>query len=79
MHLAKEFKLTFTIGLVLVILLYYLYKGKYKRVLEKCEQYERVHGIGLHPVLVFIIYYGLSFVVMLLAGLYKNGHWIFAR
>lgn len=75
----KEYKLPFAIGLVLVILFYYLYKGRYKKVLEKHEQQERVRGIRLYPVLVFIIYYGISFGLMLLAGLYKNGDWIFVK
>ena len=75
----KEYKLPFAIGLVLVILFYYLYKGRYRRVLEKHEQQECVRGMGLHPVLVLIIYYGISFGLVLLAGLYKNGHWIFAK
>ena len=75
----KEYKFPFALGLVLVILFYYLYKKRYKKVLERYEQQERVRGIGWHPVLVFIMYYGISFGLMLLAGLYKNGDWIFAK
>jgi hypothetical protein len=75
----KEYKLPFAIGIVLVILFYYLYKGRYKRVLAKHGQLERVRGIGLYPVLVFIMYYVVSFGLMLLAGLYKNGDWIIAK
>jgi uncharacterized protein YacL len=75
----KKYKLPFVLGLVIVILLYYLFKKRYIKILEKYEQQERVHGIGLHPVLVFIMYYGISFGLMLLAGLYKNGDWIFGR
>lgn len=75
----KEYKFPFILGLVLVILFYYLYKERYKKILERCEQKERVRGIALHPVLVFIMYYGINFGLMLLAGLYKNGDWIFAK
>ncbi|WP_285010111.1 hypothetical protein [Pedobacter faecalis] len=75
----KEYKLPFAIGLVLVILFYYSYKGRYKRILEKHEKQERVRGAGLHPVLAFVVYYGISFGLMLLAGLYKNGDLIFAK
>lgn len=71
----KEYKYVFTFSLLLLLLLYYLYKGRYKRIIEKFEQKEK--GISLRPIFVIIIYYAISFGLLLLAGLYKNQDWIF--
>jgi hypothetical protein len=75
----KEYKFPFTFGLILIILFYYLYKKRYKKIIAKYEQQERSRDIRLHPLVVFFIYYGISFGILLLAGLYKNGDWIFAN
>jgi hypothetical protein len=72
----KEYKYVFTFSLLLLLLLYYLYKGRYKRIIEKFEHKEK--GISLSPIFVIIIYYAISFGLLLLAGLYKNQDWIFA-
>lgn len=73
----KEYKFIFSISLVVFLLLYYLYKGRYKRIIEKFEQKKK--GISIHPIIVIIIYYGISFGLLLLAGMYKNHDWIFAQ
>jgi phosphatidylglycerophosphate synthase len=72
----KEYKYVFTFSLLLLLLLYYLYKGRYKKIIEKFEQKEK--GKSLRPIFVIIIYYAISFGLLLLAGLYKNQDWIFA-
>lgn len=73
----KEYKFIFSISLVVILLLYYLYKGRYKRIIEKFEQKKK--GISIHPIIVILIYYGISFGLLLLAGMYKNHDWIFAQ
>lgn len=73
----KEYKYIFTFSLLVFLLLYYLYKGRYKRIIEKYEQKKK--GISIHPIIVIIIYYGVSFGLLLVAGLYKNRDWIFAQ
>lgn len=73
----KEYKYIFTFSLVVILLLYYQYNGRYKRIIEKFEQKEG--GINLHPVIVIIIYYGISILLMFLAATYKNRDWIFAQ
>lgn len=78
MSFEREYKFPFTLGLVLALLAYYFYQGRYKQILKKYEDRERSHGLAWHPLAVFILYYGISFSLMLLAGLYKNGDWIFA-
>jgi uncharacterized membrane protein len=73
----KEYKFIFSISLVVILLLYYLYKGRYKRIIEKFEQKKK--GISIHPIIVIIIYYGISFGLLLLVGMYKNHDWLFAK
>jgi hypothetical protein len=73
----KEYKYPFALMLVLVILMYYLLNGRYKKIIKKYEDRERELGIGIHPIFVIFAYYGISFGLMLLAGLFKNGDWIF--
>jgi hypothetical protein len=73
----KEYKFIFSMSLVVILLLYYLYKGRYKRIIEKFEQKKK--GILIHPIIVIITYYGISFGLLLLAGMYKNHDWIFAQ
>jgi hypothetical protein len=58
--------------------MYYLFNGRYKNIIIKYEDSARKSGKGVHPILVIIAYYGISFGLMLLAGLFKNGGWIFS-
>lgn len=73
-----EYKYVFSIVLVLLVLLYYLFKGRYKRIIGDYEQ-KKSGNVQLHPILVIIIYYVVSFGLLLLAGMYKNHDWIFAQ
>jgi len=72
----KEYKYFFTFTLLILLLFYYLYKGRYKRIIEKFESKDK--KLYLHPIIVIIMYYGISFGLLLLAGMYKNQDWIFA-
>ena len=75
----KEYKFPFSIVLVLIILMYYRHKDRYKNIIKQYENRERELGQGNHPVIVIIFYFIISFAVMLLAGLFKNGDWIFSQ
>jgi hypothetical protein len=63
-------------GLLGLLLFYYSYKGRYKRIIKHYE--DKKSAIKIHPVIVIIIYYVGSFGLLLLAGLFKNKDWIFA-
>lgn len=73
----KEYKYIFSLSIVVLLLFYYLYKGRYKKIIGSFEQ--KKGGIKLHPVIVIIIYYGISIFLMFLAATYKNNDWIFAQ
>jgi len=70
-------RVIFGIVLVATILAYYYYNGRYKKIIEKFET-QKKGKFQLHPIIVIIIYYALSFCLLLLSGLYKNHDWIFA-
>ncbi len=75
----KEYKFAFGLVLVVVILMYYLYNGRYKKIIEKYESKERALGKSIHPIFVIIAYCGTSVGFMFLAGLFRHGLWIFSK
>lgn len=76
--LPEKYKFIFTGGLVILLLLYYFIGGNYKKIISKYEEKLR-NKKQLHPLLVFFIYYSLSFAVLLISALFKNQDWIFAQ
>jgi len=74
----EKYKYPFSFGLIGILLFYYLYKGKYKRIVAKNSARSK-HGLQIHPILVIIFYYVISFLIMLVAGMYKNNDWIFSK
>ena len=72
----REYKFIFSISLVIIVLFYYLYNGKHKRIIEHYEK-KNINKRQLNPVIVILIYYSISFGLLLLAGMYKNHDWIF--
>ena len=72
-----KYKLFFSFGSGGLLMFYYSYKGRYKKIVKYYED-RKDKGINIHPVIVIIFYYVLSFGLLLLAGLFKNKDWIFA-
>jgi hypothetical protein len=72
----SQYKYFFSVSVIVLLLLYYLYKGRYKRIIEQFEQKKKRNSI--HPIIVIVMYYGISFGLLLLAALYTNQDWIFA-
>lgn len=75
----ERFRFIIALGLIGLFVAFYQYGNRYERVISYYEARERKAGIGLHPILVIAAYYVGSFLVMLVAGLYKNKDWIFAE
>jgi MFS superfamily sulfate permease-like transporter len=73
----KKYKYIFSLLLILVLLGYYLYKNRYIRILDRFESNGSNFIKRIHPVIVIIVYYVLSFALLLLAAFYKNRDWIF--
>lgn len=61
--------------LIGLLTLYYSYKGRYKNIVSYYEQKKK--GKQLHPVIVIIIYFVSSFLLGLLAAMFKGHDWIF--
>ena len=72
----EKYKYPFAFGLVGILLGYYLYKGRYKKIVARYSEKARLQ---IHPVLAIIFYYAISFLIMLIAGMYKNSDWIFSK
>ena len=68
----------FSFGSGGLLLFYYLYKGRYKKIVAHYESRKK-KGLNIHPIIVIIIYYVGSFGLLLLAGLFKNRDWIFSN
>lgn len=76
----KVYKYLFVLCLVLLLMLYFSYKGRYKRIVEHYEEKESATARKpTHPVIVIVCYVVVCFGLLLIAGLFKNGDWIFAR
>ncbi|MFN6379727.1 MAG: hypothetical protein ACK4WD_10645 [Flavobacteriales bacterium] len=73
----KKYKYIFSLGLVLLLIFYYSYKGRYKTIIERYEEKERMKGKGIHPVLVITFYYVASFLIGMLTAMFKNGDGVF--
>jgi hypothetical protein len=72
----KEYEYIFSLFLVLMLLFYYQYKGRYKKIVEYYEE-KMGHNKQLHPLIVIVLYYIVSFCLVLLAGMYRNNDGIF--
>jgi hypothetical protein len=73
-----KYKVFFSFGSGGLLLFYYSYKGRYKKIIEHYEA-KKKRSIQIHPVIVIIFYYVGSFGLFLLAALFKNKVWIFAQ
>jgi high-affinity Fe2+/Pb2+ permease len=73
----REYKYIFALIWVLLLIFYYSYKERYKRIIAHYQDKERSKGKSLHPIIVIFLYYGLSFVLGTLAAMYRNGDGIF--
>ena len=50
---------------------------RYKKIIDRYEEKENVTGKSIHPVFVISFYYIVSFALLLLAGMFKNGDGVF--
>jgi len=63
--------------LSLLILIYYTYGSRWRRIIAKYEAKEKERGRNIHPAIVVIAAYVLSFVLGMLSAMYKNGDGLF--
>lgn len=75
---SEQYNYVFSIGLLMMIIFYYLYKGRYRSIIERFIIKEAKSGKGLHPLIVIFIYYVSSFVLLLVTAMFKNGDGIFS-
>lgn len=73
----KQLKYPFSFSLILGLLWFYSYKGRYKKIINRFENNPSNIIKSLHPLIIIAMYYISSFGLLLLAGLFKNHDWIF--
>jgi hypothetical protein len=61
-----------------LLLFYYLYKGRYKKIIKHYED-KKEYSISIHPIIVMVFYFICSVGLMFLAGFFKHKIWIFAQ
>ena len=66
-------------GLLILLLLFLYYKrnNRYKWILSKYENKRLLNSYLLSPFLIIIIYYTISFLIMLIAAMFMKRAWIF--
>lgn len=73
----NHFRYIFGVVVVLLIWLYYSYKGRWKRIIVKFEAKEEGRKNNIHPVIIIVAAYIVSFLLGMFAAMYKNGDGIF--
>jgi hypothetical protein len=73
-----KYRWVFAFGLEGLLLFYYCYKGRYKKIIKYYED-KKERSISIHPIIVIAFYYICSVGLIFLAGLFKNKDWIFAQ
>lgn len=61
-----------------IVAVYYLYGRKYKIIYDSFVDKRKQAPSTFMSISVVVLYYILSFVVLLIAGMYKNKDWIFS-
>ncbi len=56
---------------------YYSYGERWKRIITRYSRKAERRNITIHPVIVLVAYYSVSFALLLMAGMFKNGDGIF--
>lgn len=66
-------------GLMVVILVYFYYYGnnRWRRILDNYEAIEKDKKSRIHPLVVVLFFYVFSFLLGLVAAMFKNGDGIF--
>jgi len=73
----KKYKYIFSLSIVLILILSYFFRGRYKKIIDRYEEKENVTCKSIHPVFVISFYYIVSFALLLFAGMFKNGDGVF--
>lgn len=76
-RISKPYQFPFALALIVLLLFYYQYKGRYKKIIE---HYEGKTGfiMRLHPLIVMLIYLVLSFLIFAIVAAFRNHQWFFA-
>ena len=71
------YKLVFTVIYLLFIFLIYYQNKRYKKIIKEDYQNKKINLYK--SITIVVLYYILSFIILLLVGLFKNKDWIFSN
>ena len=63
---------------LIIILLYFYPKNRARLIIDEYEDWERKRGGGFKPLLICTVYLVVSFLILLLCGLFRHKEWIFS-
>jgi len=67
----------FHFGILILIFLYYTYKGRYVQIYESYMIYRKKSPDSIESILIFITYMIVNSILAILASMYYNNQWIF--
>src|SRR5690606_14934818 len=71
--------LKYIVGGLSILFIWLYYRKKAEKIVAKYEAKERKNGRSIHPVIILIIYYVVSFFIGMIAAMYRNNDGIFAQ
>ena len=74
----KEYRIIGTVVFMGLVSFYYLYGGRYKKLYDEYSKRYDNRPSTFKAILVVVAYYLMSFLLMLLSGMFRNGDWIFS-
>lgn len=75
-NLPENFKFVFSGILLLILTLYYSINNRFKKIIERYKIKYR-NKKQVHPIIIFFIYFIISFLLLIVAGAFYNKSWIF--
>lgn len=60
------------------VFFYYLYKKKYKKILDEYKLRNANMPSIFYSIFIITLYFVTSVVILFISGLFRNGHWIFS-
>ena len=73
----KNYKYLIAAILMGAFVFYYSYQGRWQKILTQYAEKERLAGKSRDPLLIVVLWYGLSVIILILLTMYKRGDGIF--
>lgn len=75
----RSYRYIFALIVIGIGLLYYKQNNRYKKIIERYDESEKNSNRRVHPLIVVLGVTTISFLILMIAGMYRNGDWIFKK